>query len=422
MIMKKTFTVAILGCGSRGTGFATLILQQPNERFEITALCDTIPERIKPTLLLPGIGKPEIFYDPDVFLEKKRADFLIIASPDRCHVPQAIRALELGYDMLLEKPITDDRVELAQLLEAQKKTGKKVIICHELRYGIGYRKCAELLRNGEIGQLNLIDASERPVYWHWVQAYVRGIGASLKDGHPVILAKCSHDLDLIQYYAGSECDTVSSLGDLRFFIPENAPEGSADRCIYCKYKDSCAYSAKRIYIDQWHKCGEPKFVWPYTKVSFVNPVTEESLYAGLKENEYGMCAFKCKVDKVDHQIVQMNFKNGVKASLKMIYSADAGRRITFYGSMGEIIMEERTNEIKVMPFGKEKYVIKIDSLADDIRGHGGGDSILVNELYDILSDKIAAETTLQESMECHLMGIAAEESRKLGGTLVKVHK
>lgn len=422
MKTTKKFTVAVLGCGSRGNGYAMRILKQPKGRFEITALCDTVPERINPTLALAGIGNPEIFYDPDIFLEKRRADFLIIASPDRCHVPQAVRALELGYDILLEKPISDSREELAQLLEAQKRTGKEVIICHELRYGAGYRKCGELLRNGEIGQLNLIDASERPVYWHWVQAYVRGIGASIKDGCPAILAKCSHDLDLVQHYADSECDTVSSLGDLRFFIPENAPEGSADRCVYCKYNDSCVYSAKRIYIDKWHECGEPNFEWPYTKVSFTDPVTEESLYRGLKENEYGLCAFKCKVDKVDHQIVQMNFKNGVKASLKMIYSAKPGRRITFYGSMGEITMEERTGEICVMPFGKEKYVINIDNLAEDTRGHGGGDDIMTNELYDILSGKIKAETNLQESIECHLIGIAAEESRKLGGKLVKVHK
>lgn len=420
--LNKTITAAVLGCGSRGSLYASLLLRQPEDRFKITALCDTVPDRIKPTLMLPNIGNPEVFCEPDVFFEKRRADFLVIASPDRFHVPQAIKALRLGYDILLEKPISDSREELDSLLEQQKRTGKKVIVCHELRYGVVYRKCAELLRSGVIGKLNLIDASERPVYWHWAQAYVRGIGASIKDGHPAILAKCSHDLDLIRYYADSECDTVSSIGDLRFFVPENAPEGSAERCINCKYKDTCIYSAKRIYIDKWHEEGEPEFLWPYTKVSFVKPVTEESLYKGLAENEYGLCAFKCRVDKVDHQIVQMSFKNGVKASLKMIYGAEPGRRITFYGSMGEITMEERTNEIRVMPFGGEEYVIDIGSLAEDVQGHGGGDNVLAGELYGILNDKTTAETTLSEAIECHLMGIAAEESRKQGGVLVKVHK
>ena len=80
-------------------------------------------------------------------------------------------------------------------------------------------------------------------------------------GFPAILAKCSHDLNLVQNFADSECDTVSSVGGLDFFKPENAPEGAADRCLDCKYVDTCPYSAKRIYIDMWHKAGEPEFVW-----------------------------------------------------------------------------------------------------------------------------------------------------------------
>ncbi len=418
--MKK-FKVAIIGCGNRGFTFAQL-LDAKKDKFEFAALCDTAQGQIDKIHNLTGIKDTDDFTEPEEFFKEKRADLLIIATPDRDHVPMSVKALELGYDLFLEKPISDSREELKLLLETQKKTGGQIIVCHELRYGGGYRKVRELIDSGTIGKLRVIDASERPFYWHWAQAYVRGYMAYLETCHPVILAKCSHDLDLLYYYAGSECDTVSSVGDLQFFIPENAPDGAADRCLECKYVNECVYSAKKIYVDMWHEMGEPEFRWPFYKVSIDGPHTEEKLMKALETTEYARCVFKCNTEQVDHQMVQMTFKNGVKASLKMIYSPNSGRRMTFYGTMGEIVLEDRDDEIKVMPFGKEEYTIKIGSLVDNSQGHGGGDEIIMDELYEMLSKKGSSSTDISASIEAHLMGIAAEESRKQGGNIIKVHK
>lgn len=420
--MQK-YSVAILGCGSRGT-LISGFMAKLKDKFEIVALCDTNEEQIDNIKKVNNFKNVKTFLDPDQFLSEKYADFLFISTPDREHIPQAVKALNLGYDILLEKPLSDDRDELELLLDTQKKTGRIVVVCHELRYGPGFRKCAELLESGVIGKLYAIDASERVGYVHWAQAYVRGIGASIKRAHPAILAKCSHDLDLIQSYAKSECDTVSSVGDLSFFVPENAPEDSAYRCLDCKHQNTCVYSAKRIYIDSWYEKGKPEFCYPFNKVTHANPHTEESIREGLTNGEYGICAFKCEVDKVDHQFVQMKFKNGVKASLKMVFGAHPGRRITFYGNYGEIIFDERTDNIQVMPYGGKEENISVSSLKiiKEEQSHGGGDAVLVEELYDILSGKKECPTPLCESIECHLMGIAAEESRKCGGALIKVHK
>ncbi len=417
--MKK-ITVAILGCGNRGQCYTELILKQP-DKFEITAICDTNKAQLENIQSLFSFKAKE-FLSVEEFFKEKRADLLIISTPDRCHVPQAVKALYLGYDLLLEKPISDSREELDRLLEAQKETGKIVMVCHVLRYGAGYRKCKELIDSGVIGRLYTIDASERVVYWHWAQAYVRGIWASLEKSHPAILAKCSHDLDLLQYYADSECDTLSSYGELGFFKRENAPKDSTERCVDCPYIDTCPYSAKRIYIDAWKEKGKPDYMWPYYRACATNPITEEGLYEGLKTGDFGRCAYKCTVDFADHQFVQMQFKNGVKASLKMVFAAEPGRRISFYGTMGEIILEEREDTITVMPFGKEKEVIKIGAIIEGGHAHGGGDSMLVEELYDMLALKKDIVTSLNKSIECHLMGIAADESRMLGGKKVKVHK
>ncbi len=416
----QQITVAVIGCGGRGHFYSSFMAKNP-DKFRITALCDINPKQLEKMHRIPSLCDTQDFLDPDAFFLEKRADCLVISTPDRLHVPMALKALELGYHLLLEKPISDDRAELKALVDMQKKTGKHIVICHELRYGAGYQKCAELLRSGAIGQLNVIDASERAVYWHWAQAYVRGIGASLDDGHPCILAKCSHDLDLVQFYAGSRCKSVTSVGDLRFFKPENAPEGAAERCLDCKHVDTCPYSAKRIYIDQWHEKGEPTFTWPYNKVTLQDPLTEEAICEGIRTSEYGRCAFRCPVDQVDHQLVQMEFENGVKASLKMVYSYEMGRRIIFYGTLGEIVFDEREDSIVLLPYGRPKQTISLQTLVEGGHGHGGGDQKLVLALYDVLTGREAGETGILNSVEAHLMGIAAEESRARGGALISVH-
>lgn len=418
--MVKKFKVAVVGCGSRGLTYASNMFVK-SDKYEIVSLCDINPaqiEKMKSVLPLKNVSE---FLDPEEFFVEKRADLLVISSPDRIHVPQALRALELGYDILLEKPISDNRNEIDSLVKAQKKYGGKVIVCHVLRYAPGFVKCDELLRSGVIGKLYAIDASERVAYWHWAQAYVKGMWANMEISHPSILAKCSHDLDLLVGYADSECDTLSSIGELCFFKGENAPADAADRCYECIHKDTCTYSAKRIYVDSWHENGEPEFEWPYNKISLVKPTVEQNLIEGIKTHDFGRCAFKQKVDMVDHQMVQMTFKNGIKASLKMMFASESGRRITFYGTYGEIILDERMDEIWILPFGGAKQVIKISSLIKGSVGHGGGDGKLVDELYEMLVGEDGGKTSLAKSVECHLMGIAAEESRKRGGALIRVH-
>ena len=413
-------TVAVIGCGNRGQCYTELILKKP-EKFKVTAICDTSKTQLQNIKSLYSFEADE-FLDEDEFFKEKRADLLIISSPDRNHVRQAVAAMRLGYDLLLEKPISDSREELDALLNTQKETGKTVMVCHVLRYGAGYRKCKEILDSGVLGRLYSIDSSERVVYWHWAQAYVRGIWASLEKSLPAILAKCSHDLDLLQYYADSECDTLSSIGELGFFNRENAPKDSTDRCIDCPHIDTCPYSAKRIYIDRWIEQGRPRFMWPFYRACSTDPITEEGLYEGIRTGDFGRCAYKCPVDMVDHQFIQMQFKNGVKASHKMVFGALPGRRIVFYCTLGELVFDERDDSITVMPFGKEPEVIGINAIIEGGHTHGGGDSQLVDELYGMLICENEVVTSLSRSVECHLMGIAADESRKLNGEIVKVHK
>lgn len=124
---------------------------------------------------------------------------------------------------------------------------------------------------------------------------------------------------------------------------------------------------------------------------------------------------------VDRQLVQMQFQNGVTASLKMVFAAKPGRLIALYGTSGEIVMDETADTITVKPYGEAEQVLKISAMSDSGWGHGGGDAGLVNDLYAILSGEKTEYTSLEESVESHLMGIAAEESRLNGGKTVYLH-
>lgn len=413
----QVFTVAIIGCGNRGAEAYGALLNARPEQFKIVALCESNPEKLKK--YGDRFGVDARFQNEEEFFREKRADLLVIATMDADHVRQGIKALSLGYDLLLEKPISSKREECEQLLNAQRKYGGKVLVCHVLRYAPGFVKTAELLNSGAIGRLVSIQALEQVMYWHQAHSYVRGNWRRTEDTAPMILAKCCHDLDLLQYYAKSRCKSISSVGELTFFTPENAPEGAAKRCTDCRLIETCPYSAKRIYVDKWHEEGCLPTVWPHNQITTAYPITEEALYKALREGPYGRCAFACDNDAVDHQLTQMTFENGVKAELLMTaFTAKGGRIYKFFGTLGELVLNEEEDEITVKPFGGEVQVIPIKPLIEGGYGHGGGDSGLISQLYDILTGKGTNETTLEASVESHLMGICAEESRLAGGKLV----
>lgn len=419
--MGKKFTVALLGCGNRGAAtYGTLLSER--EEFEIVALCDVDRARLSGYGAQFGVPEENLFSDETEFFAKKRADLLVIATMDADHVRQGKKALSLGYDLLLEKPISVSKEGCEELLEAQKKYGGKTLVCHVLRYAPAFVKIAELLRAGEIGELVAIQALEQVAFWHYAHSFVRGNWRRRDETAPMILSKCCHDLDLLQYYAGSRCKSVSSVGDLRYFRAENAPQSSAERCLDCPLAESCPYSAKRAYLDTFEALNRPASVWPHIQVCSAFPLTRDALKDALLTGPYGKCVYRCDNDVVDHQITELTFENGVKASLTMMaFTPDVGRTMKFFGTRGEIDLDEEAGFLRLRPFGGTQKEYKISELAADCTAHGGGDGGLIDALYDVLCGKEESATSLEASVESHLMAFCAEESRLSGGKLVSVH-
>lgn len=428
--MDRVFTVAIIGCGSRGCGAYGGNMMRLKDMYKIVALCDKNPQMLEIAKKKLQVSAENAFLSEDKFFEKKRADILVIATQDRQHVRMCIKAFDLGYTVLLEKPITPVKQELYDLLDAQKKTNGKALVCHVLRYAPTALKVKQLLDSGVIGKLIMMESLEQVAYWHQAHAFVRGNWRNEEETSPMILAKCCHDMDLIQYYAGTRCSSVYSSGDLRYFNKKNQPAGAADRCAECRYINDCTYSAENLYIRKWKEAGCPEDLWPQDVVQPNIPLTEESLRQAYKNGPYGRCVFACDNDVVDNQSLIMNFENGIRAVHTMTaFTNFGGRKETFHGTLGEIeyngsLGDTRAGGVmRLSVFGKETKYFTDEELSYKIKddfGHGGGDYGILLNLYNLACGKEEATTSLEESVESHLMALAAEESRRTG-KVCKVH-
>ncbi|MBR2336997.1 MAG: Gfo/Idh/MocA family oxidoreductase [Clostridia bacterium] len=421
---KKIVTVSIIGLGGRGGEAYGRYMSLLKDKFRITHICDINRTRLDKYGEIFEVPAENRFDDEDSFFEKKWSDLLFIATQDRMHVRMAKKALELGYDIVLEKPISDSVEELQELTKLAHEKNRKVIVCHVLRYTVFMKKLKELLNAGEIGRLVSIDQTENVVYWHEAHSYVRGNWRNTDVAVPMIMAKCCHDLDLIQDFAGSRCKSVSSMGSLFYFKPENKPEGAADRCLSCKYVNTCVYSAKRIYVEMWKNVGGPENEGPFNLITDVCPLTEDALMQAIKEGPYGRCVFNCDNNVVDNQTVIMQFENGVTATLKMeAFVKQGGRDIRFFGTEGELNLCEAEGTITLKKYFGNDTVWRLTDLTDDLEGHGGGDHRIIEYIYGVMTGEIESLTTsIDNSVESHYMALAAEESRINGGQLVELTK
>ena len=419
--ISKVLNVSIIGVGSRGAEtYGRYFMERP-DMFKITALCEIKPDRLAKYQKEFNVDESQCFVDEKDFFKEKRADVVVISTLDQDHVRHALMAIKLGYDILLEKPITCEEKELYELQKAANAKNVKILVCHVLRYTVTMEKIKELLDEKAIGELISIDHLENVAFWHQAHSFVRGNWRIKEETAPMILAKCCHDLDLLQWFANSECESLSSYGALNYFKASKAPKGATKRCMDCPHINTCPYSAYKIYIEKWKKDGSPENCWPYNVLSD-EKLTEEVLLNAIKEGPYGRCVFYCDNNVVDNQSVNILFKNGITANLKMTgFNKYSGRYIHFFGTLGEIILDEHLGTISLLPYVGEDKVWKISEIAKDLRGHGGGDIRMMHYLHEMLTTNAEAlNTTLNGSIQSHLMAFASEKSRLEEGKMIKV--
>ena len=416
--IKNPVTAITLGAGGRGNVYGNYGLQFPKE-LNIIGVAEPIAIRNKRYAEKHTIVDKNRFDTWEhVFDRPKFADAVIISTPDDLHYGPCMKALEMGYDVLLEKPIAPTEKECLDILNLANKTGRIVAVCHVLRYAPYFIKLREMIQSGSIGKLISIQHLEPIEHIHMSHSYVRGNWHNSKETTPIILAKSCHDLDILRWIIDKPCKNIAAFGSLKWFKKENAPDGSTNRCSDgCAVEKTCPYSALKIYNkpDGWSSVFD-----------FPDDISkhEEYLLEQLKTTNYGRCVYRMENDQPDHYVTSMEFEDEITANFSMeAFTSYHGRRTKIMGSHGDITGDMTAFTHTDFLTGKiTKWDISIEEDKNSGyqgSGHGGGDWGLVTDFINAVKKQDASllTSTIDASVESHIMGFMAEKSRETKQTI-----
>ncbi len=395
----------VVGAGGRGNSYGNFALEHPQE-LHVIGVAEPDPARREHFVRRHNIAPNMVYPSWESLLatNEKRADTIINCTMDRLHFESTTRMLELGYDVLLEKPMTPVLEENARLVHQAEASGRILQVCHVLRYTPFWQALREVVQSGKLGKIISVTHRENLAYYHMAHSFVRGNWRSEATSGPMILCKCCHDFDVLLWILRRRKVThLSSFGSLVHFRPENAPEGATERCTDgCPAADACKYDATKIY-------ARTNFGWPIASIA-----SDEARLEALRTGWYGRCVYQTDNDVVDHQTVNMELDDGATITLVMNGQGDEecrtmrwdGTKATLYGKFSA-----RGDEIRVHHHLSGE-VEEAPVIARDSSGHGGGDfGIMRSFVNTVKGNPDDSVTTARESFESHLLAFAAEESR-----------
>lgn len=403
----KQVTAVLIGAGLRGGYvYSAYALDHPEE-FRVVAVAEPDETRRREFAVKHGISENMQFESYEELLEREQmADCALVCTQDTMHYKPVIGALEKGYHVLCEKPMSPDGKEIVKMGELAQMYGRILSICHVLRYSPFFITIKRLLEEEKIGRLMSIQHIEEVGYWHHAHSFVRGNWRNAEESSPMILQKCCHDMDILLWLVQSHCRKVSSFGALTFFKKENAPEGAPKRCLEgCPHRDECPFYAPAFYLEH-PKAEEDGLIYAVTP-----DIKKESVLGALKSGPYGRCVFHCDNTVVDHQVVNLEFENEVTASLTMsAFTKNCAREINLMGTRGQIRGNMESGIIEVYDF--VHGITETIHLNTSPKGHSGSDMSMMKDFVRLVMDgKGSGKTGALVSVESHLMALAAEQSR-----------
>ncbi|MFC1432548.1 Gfo/Idh/MocA family protein [Streptacidiphilus sp. N1-3] len=411
-------TLALVGAGLRGQSYARRA--QSTGAGQVVAVAEPDPARRAAAAREFGIPPDRAFAGwAELAAEGRLADAAIIATQDRQHTGPTVRLADLGYHVLLEKPMATDEGEAAVIAEAAERNKTMLAVCHVLRYTPYTKALKSLLDEGRIGRLVSVEHLEPVGWWHQAHSFVRGNWRRSDTSAPMLLTKSCHDIDWLVYLFGRSPERVSSFGSLTHFRPEAAPPGAGERCLDCSVENSCPYSAKRLYLD----ClGDPdREFWPLSAVT--RDHTEQGVLRALRTGPYGRCVYACDNDVVDHQVVTMEFDDGATCSFTMsAFTPMEHRHTRLLGTHGFLDGDGVTLRLVDFRTGAEELLdTRTTAGASAADGHGGGDEALMDAFLRAVGsqDPALLKSDAAASLASHRVVWAAERART-SGTVVRL--
>ena len=417
---KTKRRLVLVGTGVRGTSFwGKRIVQNYGDITEFVGLCDINPGRLELAKKYMEIDVP-VYTDFDKMVIETKPDLVIVTTMDSTHHEFIIRSMELGIDVLTEKPLTTDEKKAQAILDAEKRTGKKVIVGFNYRYGTLFSAIKEQLANKPIGQVTSVDFHWYLNTYHGASYFRRWHGERDKGG-TLLVHKSTHHFDLLNWLIDSDPVEVFAHGDLEHYGINNKFRGP--NCRNCAYTDKCQY------------------YWDITKDrrSYALYVENEKYDGYIRDN----CLWREDIDIYDKMSVQIKYANNVHVSYSLTtYSPYEGWRIAFHGKNGQLESwedipwrrQEKINQAELHAaemnqaergnvrydeifwqenFNRDYEMIKVESSRG---GHGGGDTRLQDKIFrnPEMADPYKHAAGSRDGIMSAIIGIAARKSIEEG--------
>ncbi len=391
--------LALVGTGVRGTGmYGQNLLRDYSDYVEMVGLCDTNPGRLKVASEFIGANCPT-YTDLEELINKQNPETLIVTTEDSAHHEVIIKGMEMGCDIITEKPLTIDESKAQAIIEAEKKYGKKVIVTFNYRYPPYRAKMKELIMQGLIGEVTSVDFHWNISHSHLQQYMMRWHGESNRGG-TLWVHKSTHHFDMANWFLNSEPVQVQAFSTLERFGSKGPFRGK--NCRNCAHTSKCPYhwnintneQLRRLYADNEHFDGY------------------------IRDN----CVFRHQIDSFDKHSAIVKYANGAYLNYSLTADTDYdGYWIAFNGTKGRLearaLGYPRKNHIDLVftPVrifnNKPAEVIKVEFARG---GHWGGDPIMNDKLFKDpdMPDPLGQQAGVRDGVMSILIGIAARKSVK----------
>jgi len=392
--------VALVGTGVRGVNmFGRDINNEYPDQIKFVGLSDINRGRLDFAKEYIGVDCPT-FLDFDQMMKETKPDVLIVTTVDNTHHEFIIKGLEYGANVITEKPMTTDEFKCQAILDAERKSDKKVIVTFNYRYSPHRQRMYEILRAGDIGELTSVDFHWYLDTSHGADYFRRWHGYKDKGG-TLLVHKSTHHFDLLNWWINSDPEEVFAYGDLELY-GKNGPFRHT-HCRPCPHKDKC------------------DFYWDITqRQHMVDLYVDNEEYDGYLRDG---CVYRDDLDIYDKMAVQIKYMNNVQVSYSLTtYSPYEGYRIAFNGTKGRMeawIKEKQpweepaVDEIRLTKnFGDTEVI----TIPHGKGGHGGGDVRLKDKLFKdpTLPDPARQSAGTRDGALSILIGIAARNSIESG--------
>jgi predicted dehydrogenase len=414
----------LVGTGSRARMYQDAVNKTYAAHCEMVGYCDNNAGRLKlaQERTREHTGKDIPLYDAkdfDRMVREQKPDVVIVTTKDSTHDKYIIRAMELGCDVMTEKPMTTDEKKCQAILKTQQRTGRRCIVAFNYRYSPHRTQVKDLLMNGAIGDVLSVD-------FHWLLDTVHGADyfrrwhANKANSGGLMVHKATHHFDLVNWWLSAAPVAVQANGKREFYTPQMAKrlglQGHHERCHTCPEKDKCTF-----FLDL---AGNPNF----RKMYF-----EQEQFDGYFRDR---CVFRPDIDIEDTMNVSVKYDTGATLSYSLnAFNGWEGYHIAFNGTKGRLehgIQEKVTvfgdgstpgavkpggTYIRIFPLRSPAYEVTLWPEGEG--GHGGGDQVMLDDLFhpEKSTDKYRRAADQRGGAYSILTGIAANHSIRTGKTI-----